>query len=164
MKNQIEKIEKIVAECSDPRDIINHYLRVKVLTTMTRLLGIIEQEYKERSLNQQKFKIQQNSSKIHQIEFDTQEEETELRLILQTVIESLYEYDGYVLTEVTQLLSLLEKWYKEKDSLVQPNNNYVCFHEKTNTSTTNFKALNSRKVRWADNEGFNLCLVKELPE
>ena len=159
MKNQIEKIEKIVAECSDPRDIINHYLRVKVLTTMTRLLGIIEQEYKERSINQKL-----STTKIHEIEFDTQEEETELRLILQTVIESLYEYDGYVLTEVTQLLSLLEKWYKEKDSLIQTSNNYVCFHEKTSNCTTNFKASNSRKVRWADNEGFNLCLVKELPE
>ena len=52
-----EKLTKNVdfsLECSDPRDVINHYLRVKVLTTMTRLLNHIEQEHIERTNIQKK--------------------------------------------------------------------------------------------------------------
>ena len=43
MKNQVSNM----VMCSDPRDIMNHYLRVKVLNSMTRLLEKIEQDYKE---------------------------------------------------------------------------------------------------------------------
>ena len=122
-----EKMAKNVdfsLECSDPRDVINHYLRVKVLTTMTRLLNHIEQEHIERTNIQKKTSAsssksaqkngpasaQQNKEfSIVEYSYDAKEE-AELQNILTTVIESLYDYDDFVLTEVTRLLALLEQW------------------------------------------------------
>ena len=184
-----EKLTKNVdfsLECSDPRDVINHYLRVKVLTTMTRLLNHIEQEHIERTNIQKKTtssSAQGQTKSAHgpaQKEFSIVEynydakEEAELQNILTTVIESLYDYDDFVLTEVTRLLALLEQWYKARDQIqtsfvyhfdekttsknVNNNNNQSCIE----TELTHNHHQHHRKIRWADEEGYELTLVKEF--
>ena len=190
-----EKMAKNVdfsLECSDPRDVINHYLRVKVLTTMTRLLNHIEQEHIERTNIQKKTSAsssksaqknwpalgptsaQQNKEfSIVEYSYDAKEE-AELQNILTTVIESLYDYDDFVLTEVTRLLALLEQWYKARDQIqtsfvyhfdektttknVVNNNNQSCIE----TELTHNHHQHHRKIRWADEEGYELTLVKEF--
>ena len=110
-----EKMAKNVdfsLECSDPRDVINHYLRVKVLTTMTRLLNHIEQEHIERTNIQKKTsspssaqgqtKSAQKNGPAQNKEFSIVDysydakEEAELQNILTTVIgkkHALKKYD-----------------------------------------------------------------------
>ena len=89
-----------------------------------------------------------------------------------SLTESLYDYDDFVLTEVTRLLALLEQWYKARDQ-IQTSFVYH-FDEKTNTKNVNnvnkscikteltHNHNTFRKIRWADEEGYELTLVKEF--
>ena len=119
------------------------------------------------------YSIQNKEFSIVEYSYDAKEE-AELQNILTTVIESLYDYDDFVLTEVTRLLALLEQWYKARDQIqtsfvyhfdekttsknVNNNNNQSCIE----TELTHNHHQHHRKIRWADEEGYELTLVKEF--